>query len=104
VSDLVFLRTAAVKKIVTIFFNHHIRILLINAVPMIYICCIKYVGRVGICVLTVRDNGLDVRDDELNVGEWEVASSGGCRVTEAQETQSRSRVIRRLPRLPREEL
>jgi hypothetical protein len=88
----------AVKIICKHVFSHHIRILLVNAIPMIYICCIKYVGRVGICVLAVGDDELDVRNDELDVGECEVASSGGCRVTEAQETRSRRRVIRRLPR------
>jgi len=32
---------------------------------MIYICCIKYEDKVGIYVLTVRDNELDMEDSEV---------------------------------------
>ncbi|HYT41252.1 MAG TPA: hypothetical protein VEP90_02795, partial [Methylomirabilota bacterium] len=50
-------------------FYDHIHILLINTNSMIYICCIKYEDKVGICVLAVRDNELDVGDSKVTSSE-----------------------------------
>jgi hypothetical protein len=46
-------------------FYAHIRILLIITNPTIYICYIKNGGNAEICVLAVRDNELDVGDSEV---------------------------------------
>jgi hypothetical protein len=61
-------------------FNVHIRNLLINTSSMIYICCIKYGGEVGICVLVVGNDKLNVGEDELNdvAASSEVAEDETC--------------------------
>jgi len=43
---------------------------------MIYICCIKYAMEGGICVLTIRDDELDVGGDVAALSE--VAEGGTC--------------------------
>jgi len=48
---------------------------------MVYICYIKYPGKVGICVLAVRD-------DELDVGDDVAASSGVAARGNARETHA----------------
>jgi len=58
-----------------------IRVLLINTNSMVYICYIKYPGKVGICVLAVRD-------DELDVGDDVAASSGVAARGNARETHA----------------
>jgi hypothetical protein len=85
----VFLGTEDVKTICNHIINYDIRVLLVYAVPMIYICCIKYVGKWQICVLVVRDDELDVSHDEATSfgccrrrdtgGKAQAASIGGCR-------------------------
>jgi hypothetical protein len=66
----------AVPKTHYLIYNHYIRILLINANPLIYICYI--------CGRGVEVGMVAIRDDELDVGDDEVASSdvaeGGKRV------------------------
>jgi hypothetical protein len=58
-------------------FYAYIRILLIITNPTIYICYIKHGGNAGTCVLAVRDNELDVGDSE--VASSEVAEGRGMR-------------------------
>ena len=53
------------RKLINHMFYAYIHILLINTNSTIYICCIKYKDKVGICVLAVRDNELDVGDSEV---------------------------------------
>ena len=48
---------------IILLYNYYICILLIKTNPMIYIYCTKHGGKGAVCVLTVRDN-------ELNIGEW----------------------------------
>ena len=63
------------------FFYVYIRVLLINTNSMVYICYIKYPGKVGICVLAVRDDKLDVGDDVA--ASSGVAARGNARETHA---------------------
>ena len=57
-------------------FYTYIRILLINTISVIYICCIKHEDGAAICVLAVRDSELDVGDSE--VVSSEVAGAETC--------------------------
>ena len=60
------------KTFLILFLFYFICILLINAIRTIYICYIINKGKVWLCVLAVWD-------DELNVGNSDSASCGGCR-------------------------
>jgi hypothetical protein len=55
-------------------FNTYIHILLIKAKSIVYICCIKYWEKAVACVLTVRDDELNVGDSEVTL--LEVAKAG----------------------------
>ena len=48
-------------------FYAYIHILIINTNSMIYICCIKHERKGVVCVLTVRDDELDVGDSEVTL-------------------------------------
>jgi hypothetical protein len=61
-------------------FNGYIRILLIKTISTMYICCKKHGGKGVVCVLAVRD-------DELNVGGIEDASSG---LAEGRDTRGKA--------------
>ena len=67
-------------KIIPLFYVY-IRVLLINTNSMIYIYCIRYSREVGIYVLTVGDN-------ELDVGDNVAASSGVAARGNARETHA----------------
>ena len=59
------------RNFLILFFCCLICILLINVIRMIYICYIINKGKVWLCMLTVRDN-------ELNVGNSDSVSCRGC--------------------------
>ena len=58
--------TAHAKNLSNLNFNHYIHVLLIKTNPMIYNILYKICSLVGICVLTVEDDELDVRDNSMS--------------------------------------
>ena len=58
--------TACAKNLSNLNFNHYIHVLLIKTNPMIYNILYKICSLVGICVLAVKDNKLNVRDNNTS--------------------------------------
>jgi len=65
---------AVYKNLFILNFNYYICILHLNTSSVIYICYIFYEGQVKIGMLTIRDNELNVGDDEVTLSD--VAGGG----------------------------